>query len=224
MTVNGSFCYQKKKFGIKSIYVKYKCGWDPKLQCVVYSEVQKFETIKTEKAFRNETRVSRGLVYGGHTRCVQTTFERYRVIVACLHAGYTLKDIIECPANGKKCHFCDNRGHFKTECRKMKSNTNVPAKNQRMKVMEVAYILEARGRVRRATPTNRDDRSRLLPQLEMGECLAIQNPISRKWDTTCIIESVREKGRSYIVQGTNGETYLRNISFLKNRTQNLAKK
>uniref|UniRef100_A0A0K2TIL1 Uncharacterized protein n=1 Tax=Lepeophtheirus salmonis TaxID=72036 RepID=A0A0K2TIL1_LEPSM len=71
---------------------------------------------------------------------------------------------------------------------------------------------------------NRDDRSILLPQLEMSEYVAFQNPISRELNTTVIIESVRKNCECYIVQETNEGTYLRSLRFLKKRIQNLETK
>ena len=52
-------------------------------------------------------------------------------------------------------------------------------------------------------------------QFSVGECVVIQDPTSKLWDTKAKVESIRDSGRSYWLITDEGSVYLRNRKFLK---------
>ena len=54
-----------------------------------------------------------------------------------------------------------------------------------------------------------------LKPLSVNQKVLVQNPISKSWDETGTISSIRPLGRSYDVLMDSGKTFLRNRSFLR---------
>lgn len=64
-------------------------------------------------------------------------------------------------------------------------------------------------------PSINNDPTRILPPLVMGEKVRMQNPISKRWDSWGIIQSIRHSGRSYYVRNHEQKLMLRNRIYLK---------
>ena len=59
-----------------------------------------------------------------------------------------------------------------------------------------------------------DKSSKPLSLLEVGDTVLIQDPISKRWDSSALVVHRRNE-RSYKVRTSNGKYYLRNRKFLR---------
>lgn len=60
-----------------------------------------------------------------------------------------------------------------------------------------------------------DKNARKLPQLKVGDQCRMQDPKSSMWQQIVEIVKIRKGGRSYVVKGTSGQTFLRNRKYLR---------
>ena len=59
-----------------------------------------------------------------------------------------------------------------------------------------------------------DESSKSLPTLSVGTKVIVQNPITKRWDSTAVITKRRSE-RSYTIRNESGKFYLRNRKFLR---------
>ena len=65
---------------------------------------------------------------------------------------------------------------------------------------------------------NVDQSSKSLPALSVGTQVIVQNPITKRWDSTAVITKKRND-RSYTIRNESGKFYLRNRKFLRPKNQ-----
>ena len=66
-----------------------------------------------------------------------------------------------------------------------------------------------------------DAHAHALSPLNIGDPVHVQNPFTHKWDTSAIVESVRDNGSSYTIK-YGGKTYIRNRKFLRPAASSLS--
>ena len=92
------------------------------------------------------------------------------------------------------------------------------------KKLNVEEAEKARDRVQEKYTADRQTRSTSRP-LQMGQKVWMQDQQSKKWDIEGVIKSIRNGGRSFVVETSSGAAYLRNRRFIKAavcRTQQMA--
>ena len=60
--------------------------------------------------------------------------------------------------------------------------------------------------------------SKTLPPLDVGTHVIVQDPISKRWNSSAVITH-RRNARSYTIRSPNGKFYLRNRKFLRPKTE-----
>ena len=82
------------------------------------------------------------------------------------------------------------------------------------KKLNVEEAEKARDRVQEKYTADRQTRSTSRP-LQMGQKVWMQDQQSKKWDIEGVIKSIRNGGRSFVVETSSGAAYLRNRRFIK---------
>ena len=82
------------------------------------------------------------------------------------------------------------------------------------KKLNVEEAERARDKVQEAYTAQRQTRSASKP-LVIGQRVWLQDQQSKKWTIGGIIKSIRNGGRSYVVETESGAAYLRNRRFIK---------
>ena len=85
------------------------------------------------------------------------------------------------------------------------------------KKLNVEEAEKARDRVQEAYTAQRQTRSASKP-LVMGQRVWLQEQESKKWSIGGVIKSIRDNGRSYVVETDGGAAYLRNRRYIKAST------
>ena len=85
------------------------------------------------------------------------------------------------------------------------------------KKLNVEEAERARDKVQEAYTAQRQTRSASKP-LVMGQRVWLQDQQSKKWTIGGVIKSIRNNGRSYVVETESGAAYLRNRRFIKAAT------
>ena len=85
------------------------------------------------------------------------------------------------------------------------------------KRLNVEEAERARDKVQEAYTAQRQTRSASKP-LQMGQRVWLQDQQTKKWTIEGVIKSIRNGGRSYVVETTSGAAYLRNRRFIKAAT------
>ena len=82
------------------------------------------------------------------------------------------------------------------------------------KKLNVEEAERARNKVQEAYTAQRQTRSAIKP-LVMSQRVWLQDQQSQKWTIGGVIKSIRNNGRSYVVETESGAAYLRNRRFIK---------
>ena len=82
------------------------------------------------------------------------------------------------------------------------------------KKLDVEAAEQARDKVQEEYTAQRQTRSSSKP-LRMGQRVWLQDQQSKKWNIGGVIKSIRNGGRSYVVETESGAAYLRNRRFIK---------
>ena len=82
------------------------------------------------------------------------------------------------------------------------------------KKLNVEEAEKARDKVQEAYTEQRQTRSSSKP-LQVGQRVWLQDQQSKKWDIEGVIKSIRNGGKSFVVETTSGAAYLRNRRFIK---------
>ena len=85
------------------------------------------------------------------------------------------------------------------------------------KKLNVEEAERARDKVQEAYTAQRQTRSASKP-LVMGQRVWLQDQQSKKWTIGGVVKSIRNNGRSYVVETESGAAYLRNRRFIKAAT------
>ena len=85
------------------------------------------------------------------------------------------------------------------------------------KNLNVEEAEKARDRVQEAYTAQRQTRSASKP-LVLGQRVWLQEQDSKKWSIGGVVKSIRDSGRSYVVETDGGAAYLRNRRYIKAST------
>ena len=85
------------------------------------------------------------------------------------------------------------------------------------KKLNVEEAEKARDRVQEAYTAQRQTRSASKP-LVLGQRVWLQEQDSKKWSIGGVVKSIRDSGRSYVVETDGGAAYLRNRRYIKAST------
>ena len=91
----------------------------------------------------------------------------------------------------------------------------LPCLPKSLEMIDIRPGVERREHGRKTTKENFDKRTKILPNLEIGDEVFIQSPFTNKWDVQGTVITVRNDGRSYEVRTRDNKVYLRNRRFLR---------